>query len=84
MKRWGMTVLAVAVLVPAAACSDSNEAYESAYSFCSVDPRKVYALADTEDPKEAATWYAARRDAGEARDPTYQGCLDGLLGTPRR
>jgi len=60
----------------------SVEWYRVGYQSCSSDPNQVYSEAGTEDPQEAAEWYA---DQGAAGDPSgtaglFQGCYDALTG----
>ena len=58
--------------------------YNSAYTICSSDPEETYRQSGTDDPEEAANWLAEASRLGVARDSSYQGCLDGLLGEPNR
>jgi hypothetical protein len=58
--------------------------YSAAYDVCSHRSEETYQQSGTNDAGEAARWLAEGSRAGVARDSSYQGCLDGLLGEPNR
>ena len=61
----------------------SPDQYQLGYDICSYDSDQVLAEAGTQDPDEAASWYA-EGTVGSASKGAYAGCLDALEGRPSR
>ena len=61
----------------------SADQYQLGYDICAYDIGQVFDEAGTQDPEEAAAWYA-EGTVGSASKGAYAGCLDALNGLPSR
>ena len=58
--------------------------YRVGYLSCSFNAEDIFLSAGTDDPTEAASWYAENSVAGDelGRRGLFQGCVDALTGEP--